>query len=56
MHNKHTFSSFTFVLFSCCVIVNGLFYSLACLVACPWNESEAGGDLVMIETSLLFLF
>ena len=23
---------------------------VACLVAWPWNESEAGGDLVLIET------
>ena len=27
---------------------------MACLVAWPLNESEAGGDLVLIETSLLF--
>ena len=26
-----------------------------CLVAWPLNENEAGGDLVLIETSLLFL-
>ena len=26
----------------------------SCLVAWPLNESEAGGDLVLIETSLLF--
>ena len=30
-------------------------FTVACLVACPLNESEAGGDLVLIETSLLFL-
>ena len=29
-------------------------FTVACLVACPLNESEAGGDLVLIETSLLF--
>ena len=28
---------------------------IACLVAWPSNESEAGGDLVLMETSLLFL-
>ena len=34
------------------------FYNLqyvVCLVAWPVNESEAGVDLVLIETSLLFL-
>ena len=30
-------------------------FTVACLVACPLNESEAGSDLVLIETSLLFL-
>ena len=30
-------------------------FTVACLVAWPLNESEAGGDLVLIETSLLFL-
>ena len=29
--------------------------SIVCLVTWPLNESEAGGDLVMIETSLLSL-
>ena len=29
-------------------------FTVACLVAWPLNESEAGGDLVLIETSLLF--
>ena len=29
--------------------------SIVCLVTWPLNESEAGGDLVMIETSLLLL-
>ena len=29
-------------------------FTAACLVAWPLNESEAGGDLVLIETSLLF--
>ena len=30
------------------------FYS--CLIAWPLNESEAGGDLALIETSLLFVW
>ena len=30
-------------------------FTVACLVAWPLNESEAGGDLVLIETFLLFL-
>ena len=30
-------------------------FTVVCLVAWPLNESEAGGDLVVIETSLLFL-
>ena len=30
-------------------------FAAVCLVAWPLNESEAGGDLVLIETSLLFL-
>ena len=30
-------------------------FTVACLVACPLNESEAGGDLVSMETSMLFL-
>ena len=29
--------------------------TVVCLVAWPLNESEAGGYLVLIETSLLFL-
>ena len=29
--------------------------TVVCLVAWPLNESEAGGDLVLIATSLLFL-
>ena len=29
--------------------------TVVCLVAWPLNENEAGGDLVLIETSLLFL-
>ena len=29
-------------------------FTVSCLVASPLNESEAGGDLVLIETSLLF--
>ena len=30
-------------------------FTVLFLVTWPWNESEAGGDLVLIETSLLFL-
>ena len=30
-------------------------FTVVCLVAWPLNEGEAGGDLVLIETSLLFL-
>ena len=30
-------------------------FTVACLVAWPSNESEAGGDIVLIETFLLFL-
>ena len=30
-------------------------FTVTCLVAWPLNESEAGVDLVMIETSLIFL-
>ena len=29
-------------------------FTVSCSVAWPLNESEAGGDLVSIETSLLF--
>ena len=29
-------------------------FTVSCLVAWPLNESEAGGDLVLIETLLLF--
>ena len=29
-------------------------FTVPCLVAWPLNNSEAGGDLVLIETSLLF--
>ena len=29
-------------------------FTVSCLVAWPLNESEAGVDLVLIETSLLF--
>ena len=31
-------------------------FTVACSVAWPLNESEAGGDIVLIETFLLFLF
>ena len=30
-------------------------FTVVCLVAWPLNESEAGVDLVLTETSLLFL-
>ena len=30
-------------------------FTVVCLVAWPLNESEAGSDLVLIETSLPFL-
>ena len=30
-------------------------FTVVCLVSWPWIESEAGVDLVLIETSLLFL-
>ena len=30
-------------------------FTVVCLVAWPLNESETGGDLALIETSLLFL-
>ena len=30
-------------------------FTVVCLVAWPLNENEAGGDLVLIETSVLFL-
>ena len=32
------------------------YFTVVCLVAWPMNESEARLDLVLIETSLLFLF
>ena len=28
-------------------------FTVSCLVAGPLNESEAGGDLVLLETSLV---
>ena len=31
-------------------------FTVVCLVSWPLNESEAGGDLALIQTSLLFLF
>ena len=34
---------------------NNRHFTVACLVACPLNESEAGGDVVLIETFLHFL-
>ena len=30
-------------------------FTVACLVAWPLKENEAGGDIVLIETFLLFL-
>ena len=41
-----------------CIIRNAYLidrFTVVCLVAWPLNESEAGVDLVLIETSLLFL-
>ena len=29
-------------------------FTVVCLVTWPWIGSEAGGDLVLIQTSLLF--
>ena len=44
---------------SLCVLVNSKqlidHFTVVCLVAWPLNESETGVDLVLIETSLLFL-
>ena len=40
------------IMFCSCTIDH---FTVVCLVAWPLNESEAGGDLVVIETSLLFL-
>ena len=34
---------------------NKVNFTVVCLVTWSLNESEAGGDLVMIETSLLLL-
>ena len=31
-------------------------FAVECLVSWPWIESEAGVDLVLIETSLLFVY
>ena len=43
----------------CDIFVHGVslidHFTVACLVAWPSNESEAGGDIVLIETFLLFL-
>ena len=39
---------------SFCIVQIGHF-AVVCLVSWPWIESEAGVDLVLIETSLLFL-
>ena len=30
-------------------------FTVVCLVTWPWIGSEAGGDLVLIQTSLLFI-
>ena len=30
-------------------------FTVVCLVTWPWTGSEAGGDLVLIQTSLLFI-
>ena len=40
---------------SCLFILGSIdHFTVSCLVAWPLNESEAGGELVLIETSLLF--
>ena len=31
-------------------------FTVVCLVAWPMNASEAGGDLALMQTSLLFSF
>ena len=36
-------------------VVSHLKCTVVCLVPWPLNESEAGGDLALIQTSLLFL-
>ena len=41
------------LLLSCCGPAID-YFTVTCLVAWPLNESEAGGDFVLIETSLLF--
>ena len=38
------------------IIVNKVHFKVACLIAKPFNMSEAKGDLVMIQTLLLFKF
>ena len=43
------------VCFSCKAAAQIDHFTVACLVACPLNESEAGIDLVLLESSLLFL-
>ena len=35
--------------------VGNRYFTVVCLVAWPLNESEAGADLGLIETSLIFL-
>ena len=30
-------------------------FTVVCLVTWPWIGSEAGGDLILIQTSLLFI-
>ena len=51
---KHTMFQL-FLLFEETMVNNVIdHFTVSCLVAWPLNESEAGGDLVLIETSLLF--
>ena len=38
------------------IIVNIVHFKVVCLVAKPFNMSEAKGDLVMVQTLLLFKF
>ena len=37
------------------IIAHTNYFTVMCLVAWPLHESEAGGDLALIETSLLLL-
>ena len=37
------------------IIAHTNYFTVVCLVTWPLNESEAGGNLALIETSLLLL-